>query len=737
MLVIKLVNVSKYYNSNDVIALGLRKVSLELGLNEFVAIVGESGSGKTTLLNVISGMDTYEDGEMYINGEETSYFSLNDMENYRKKYIAFVFQDYNLIDSYTVLQNVEAPLILSGYPKNKVKKRALEIIKKVGLEKHIKHKATKLSGGQKQRVVIARALAKDCPIIAADEPTGNLDSASAKQIIELLAEIAKERLVVMVTHDFSQVENYATRKIRIYDGEVVEDKELVKTNKLSLPKLDDKEYKMPFSSSLKLSLRNLFSVPKKTFLMFLVFTFFSIFIGLVYGGYVLSSIETSYSYNQHFNYTNPDRLVVKKANNQPFLDTDLEQLLGVSKVKDVIDSDYVLDVSRTMRTLGIDSDYFSVSFLPISLLGDRAMLYGIMPSLDYEVVLAAEAYILEDEDKLIGQNITEAYGWYDSNMTLKISGIISNEIIPGNENYYRNFAFVGDKLWDELAKNTYLRNYAEVFLLIAGERVQLLNNNLTIDESLEANQIRANIMYYNYSDCQTDTCVSNTKLSISDYYVKQTIDVEFTLTSSLGQDQNIHISQELYDEIFYDEIYQVSVITTDDINVDGVVRNISRIREGLSFKYKVVYPYDSAYSNEFEGILLLIANIGMIFLIFITLTGSTLITYVIFKMIINTKMHDYTIFRTIGANQKVIKRFIYFENLYIVMMSFIVFVIASIAIPNNLPEYSVFRAFKVFDFGKYLVYLSLLIMMSLFISRRYCNRIFSGSVSKTLKTDLR
>lgn len=116
---IKLVNVSKYYNTNNVVALGLRKINLELYRNEFIAIVGESGSGKTTLLNVISGIDSYEDGEMYINGEETSYFSVSDMENYRKKYIAFVFQNYNLIDSYTVLQNVEAPLILSGYPKEK------------------------------------------------------------------------------------------------------------------------------------------------------------------------------------------------------------------------------------------------------------------------------------------------------------------------------------------------------------------------------------------------------------------------------------------------------------------------------------------------------------------------------------------------------------------------------------------------------------------------------------------
>ncbi len=225
---IKLKNISKYYSKNQVVSMGLRKVNLEFGLNEFVAIVGESGSGKTTLLNVISGIDSYEDGEMYINEEETSYFSNEDWENYRKKYIAFIFQNYNLIEAYTVLQNVEAALILSGYPKEKRRDRALEIIDRVGLSQHIKHKATKLSGGQKQRVVIARAIAKDAPVIVADEPTGNLDSESAKNIIELLAEIAKDKLVIIVSHDFNQVKEHATRRIRIYDGEIVEDKKIEK-----------------------------------------------------------------------------------------------------------------------------------------------------------------------------------------------------------------------------------------------------------------------------------------------------------------------------------------------------------------------------------------------------------------------------------------------------------------------------------------------------------------------------
>lgn len=736
---IKLVNVSKYYSSNDVIALGLRKVNLELHVNEFVAIVGESGSGKTTLLNVISGIDTYEDGEMYINGEETSYFSVSDMENYRKKYVAFVFQDYNLIDSYTVLQNVEAPLLLSGYPKDKIKQRALEIIDKVGLTKHIHHKATKLSGGQKQRVVIARALAKDCPIIAADEPTGNLDSASAKQIIELLSEISKEKLVVMVTHDFSQVEDFATRKIRIYDGEVVEDKEIVKVEKKNLPKLEDKEFKISFPSMLKLSLRNLLSVPKKTLLMIVVFTFFSIFIGLSYGGYIMSIGENVTSYNNHFHYANQDRLVVRKTDNSAMTEADLNELSDFSNVKMLIERDYVLDVNRIMGSVTGDINYISVSFLPISYLGDDFKIeYGSMPIDDNEIILAANSEIIEYKSELINQELVQSYDWVTDVSYYEIAGVVSNDMIIGNTNPYQNYIFIGDAAWENLQKTMYLTEYGSVYLKIGVNNSLYLNkNNLAIDSSLADDEINLGSAYYSYF-CgfgEAEVCTIDSSLAIEDYYVDESYDYQVNITEDVSDDK-IYMNQNTYDKIFYDDIYQVSVMAEDNVNVDGLMRSIARTRDGLDYKYKVVYPYDSQESDEYAGILLMIMNFGLIFLIFVTLVGSTLITYIIFKAIINTKLHDYAIFRTIGANQKVIKGFVYFENLFITFVAFTMFILISVFMPNNLPEFSALRAFKVFTFSKYLVYLLLLVIMSLIISRKYTNKVFSNSVSKTLKTDL-
>ena len=185
MALLQLKDIGKIYVSDNNVAVGIRGVSLSFDRGEFVAITGKSGSGKSTLLNVISGMDSYEEGELLIEGQPTSHYLQPEWEDYREKYISFIFQDYNIIDSLTVLQNVELALMHID-DTNERRKRALDLIDRVGLTSHIKHKGSKLSGGQKQRTVIARALAKDSPIILADEPTGNLDSKTSAEIIELL-----------------------------------------------------------------------------------------------------------------------------------------------------------------------------------------------------------------------------------------------------------------------------------------------------------------------------------------------------------------------------------------------------------------------------------------------------------------------------------------------------------------------------------------------------------------------
>ena len=222
MSLLTLKDIGKIYVSEGNVAVGIRGVNLSFDKGEFVAITGKSGSGKSTLLNVISGMDTYEEGELFIEGEPTSHYLQPDWEEFREKYISFIFQDYNIIESFTVLQNVELALMHIADKKER-RERAVELIKRVGLASHMKHKGSRLSGGQKQRTVIARALAKDSPIILADEPTGNLDSQTSKEIIELLKEVSCDKLLIVVTHNFEEVESYATRHVRTFDGSIESD----------------------------------------------------------------------------------------------------------------------------------------------------------------------------------------------------------------------------------------------------------------------------------------------------------------------------------------------------------------------------------------------------------------------------------------------------------------------------------------------------------------------------------
>ena len=222
MALLTLKDIGKIYVSEGSVAVGIRGVNLSFDRGEFVAVTGKSGSGKSTLLNVISGMDSYEEGELLIEGQSTSHYLQPEWEEYREKYISFIFQDYNIIESFTVLQNVELALMHIEDRKER-RRRALELLDRVGMTSHIRQKGSKLSGGQKQRTVIARALAKDSPIILADEPTGNLDSATSAEIIALLREVSKDKLLIVVTHNFEQVEACATRHIRVFDGAVESD----------------------------------------------------------------------------------------------------------------------------------------------------------------------------------------------------------------------------------------------------------------------------------------------------------------------------------------------------------------------------------------------------------------------------------------------------------------------------------------------------------------------------------
>lgn len=280
MLEIK--NINKSYRVGDFEQKVLKDVSIKFRKSEFVAILGHSGSGKTTLLNLIGGLDRYDSGDIVINGKSTKNFKDKEWDAYRNNSIGFIFQSYNLIGHISILDNVEMGMTLSGISKKTRRKKAIEALNRVGLGSHIHKKPNQLSGGQMQRVAIARALANDPDIILADEPTGALDSSTSKSIMDLIKEISKDKLVIMVTHNEDIANEYASRIIRLSDGEILEDSNPVKNIK------DNSDYHlkktaMSFITALNLSLRNIITKKGRTLL-----TAFASSIGIIGIALILS-----------------------------------------------------------------------------------------------------------------------------------------------------------------------------------------------------------------------------------------------------------------------------------------------------------------------------------------------------------------------------------------------------------------------------------------------------------------
>lgn len=268
---LELKKIYKEYITGDFKQVALDKVNLNFRKNEFVSILGPSGSGKTTLLNIIGGLDNYTSGDLIINEVSTKDFKDNDWDIYRNHRVGFIFQNYNLIGHQSILSNVELALTLSGVGKSERRKKAILALKKVGLEKHINKNPNQLSGGQMQRVAIARALVNDPDILLADEPTGALDSTTSQQIMKLLKEVAKDKLVIMVTHNSELARAYSTRIIELRDGRIISDSnpydgkvntvedEIIKKNKT-------KKTHMSFKTALGLSFNNLKTKKGRTIL---------------------------------------------------------------------------------------------------------------------------------------------------------------------------------------------------------------------------------------------------------------------------------------------------------------------------------------------------------------------------------------------------------------------------------------------------------------------------------------
>ncbi|MFD1670698.1 ATP-binding cassette domain-containing protein [Agrilactobacillus yilanensis] len=272
---LELKHIKKYYTVGDNVTKALDDVSVAFRKQEFVAILGPSGSGKTTMLNVLGGLDQYDSGDLVINGKSTKGFKAADWDAYRNNSIGFIFQSYNLISHLSIIDNVEMGMTLSGVPAGEKSKRAKDALVRVGLGPHMNKKINQLSGGQMQRVAIARAIANDPEILLADEPTGALDTVTSNEIMQLIQDLSKERLVIMVTHNPELAHQYADRTIEFSDGQILEDSKPY-TDEVSSNDFKLKHTKMRFWTALKLSFNNIRTKKGRTFL-----TMFASSIGII------------------------------------------------------------------------------------------------------------------------------------------------------------------------------------------------------------------------------------------------------------------------------------------------------------------------------------------------------------------------------------------------------------------------------------------------------------------------
>ena len=352
---LKLENISKYYTSGQSVVMGLQNVSLSFSAGEFVAVTGESGSGKSTLAKVIAGILPYESGEMTVEGKPTSHYGQPDWELYRCGRISFISQSYDILPGCSVFKNVVSALVLTGMESARAAEGAEEILNRVDLLGQKNRKAAKLSSGQKQRLSIARALAKPAPILIADEPTGNLDPENSAKIIGLLADAAKERLVIMVTHDFEEVKAHVTRQICIREGVVASDLCLRQECEVAAPmSVDRKENRglSFYTAWLQMESRPIWSF---IMLLFFALTAFAMFVFL---GTFVANVDDSFTRlydTSAFPNGDSRRIVVMRQDGEELLQEDLEVLKGLENVVELERFGLLSDINYYYRE---DQDYF-------------------------------------------------------------------------------------------------------------------------------------------------------------------------------------------------------------------------------------------------------------------------------------------------------------------------------------------------------------------------------------------
>lgn len=755
---LKLKNLSKFYYSKGIIASGLNRVNLELHPGEFVVITGESGSGKSTLINVISGLDSYEEGEMYIDGNETSHFTVNDFENYRRKYIANIFQSFNLVSSYTVFQNVELVLLVEGRRKSDVKEKVSAIIEKVGLAEFANTKVSKLSGGQKQRVAIARALAKETPIIVADEPTGNLDSKSALGIVQLLKDVAEDHLVIVVTHNYDQFEDCASRRIKLSDGRIIEDE--VITPRRDEHKIVAVETKpMTWANKFILGIRNTFNIFPKFLLLLLVFLFLSASVIFQYAGIKANNDAfEGFGTNMFFSNSSDRRVVVKHSDNSPMTEKDYEKLKDTPHYKTLFKDDIILDVSFYSFDDDPSEDdemkdqynvYMQAHPAPMSEM-PKKLLAGKKPKADNEAVIGLYSMTL-DEDALKGQVGKEVKFNDDGGeeYTVKVSGVYfidkQKTQASGVEIDFEGVGkiFLSDSILSK-ARASKIDSISKTEILINGKKYPLgadggqfnvyPNANVAkgyaivpeeVDALYESGSSRWKQLVYNVKNIyfrDTTTVVSVATYTKNNYKSLLGIDKPFEDISG-----NIYINDEEYNSLFMKENYQSTVYIDERKNAD----------EAVSWLKDNGYTVVSLAKAKTQFIDTDILNIVTVPLNVAIVVGIFFICYFVIRLILRSRSTYFSTLRLICLDIKSIKQILDIELIFIINIAYFILVAFIRLVQTKVLKISFLV--EIFDFIQiqdYIILYVIVVCLAYIISRKFSKKLFKKSAMSTFREEV-
>mgnify|MGYP004463626591 CR=1 FL=1 len=774
---IELHNVSKFYSNKDTVSTGFSKVDLNLDMGEFVVITGESGSGKSTLLNVISGLDSYEEGELFIAGEDTSGYRTEDYERYRKKYIGNIFQDFNLVNSYTVYQNVELSMMLSGMPRSDQKQNIPEYIEMVDMTEYTKTKASKLSGGQKQRVAIARALAKNAPVIVADEPTGNLDSASAEKVMETLHRISKDRLVVIVTHNYEQAAPYVTRKITMHDGRIIEDKKIQPAaGELSEDAVDSYLHpeeerkkgrsrrnlfaeapvyrKMSAGSQLRLGVRNTFNLPAKFILLLLVYLFVTAAVLSQYAStkQALHSNDLM-GYNNYFTDTSPERLILTKKDGSAFTTSDYESLQKMDNADYIIKGDAGIDTGIMFESDDID---ISGPMYPVSCLKEKPTI-GRLPKKDTEVVLVAdpECYsydaIKEMDKKILGKkyyiDALNSLAMQGDDRLIKdkvtVVGVVLLSEDAGRSSNGNVMIYVTDNVAARVLVKTAAASSA-VTLDFSGTKsdysgMQVVYPSKKVPKGEVYISEDQAYQFYEEGAARGKTM----GLHVKNHYFEESWDFRIgqvfkadNIRSLLGLSKNnydeytsnVYINPSDYNKIFNQGNFQSSFFMKDEKLSDSTVKAL----EGAGYKVLVIKDTFTDATGGYAFILRMFSMVRLA-LEFVVLF---FISYAVIRLIMRSRNSYYSTLRILGASRKNTDNILRIELLLMMLISY-----GGVLVGSNLVRRGIVAVPAVnerlafLSATDYFILFAGLLVMSLLIAKRYSHKIFSKSAMKVYREE--